>query len=67
MFVNVGPLERKLRIVIGFALIAMGFTAPLPEQWHLAAMSLSIIALFPALFGFCPLKALLLRRLGNPS
>jgi hypothetical protein len=67
MFENVGPLERKLRIIIGLALIAIGFAAPLPEQGHLASMSIGIIALFPATFGFCPLKALLFRRLGKPS
>jgi len=67
MFINVGPLERKLRIVIGLTLLALGLTAPLPELWHLAAMSFGLIALFPALFGFCLLKALLFRNLGKPA
>lgn len=67
MFVNVGPLERKLRIVIGLTLLALGLTAPLPEQWHLAAMSFGLIALFPALFGFCLAKALFSRSLGKAA
>lgn len=67
MFINVGPLERKLRIIIGLTLIALGLTAPLPEQWHLASMSLGVISLFPALFGFCLFKALVFRNLGRPA
>lgn len=61
MFNNVGPLERKLRIITGLALIAIGFAAPLPNQWHIATMSIGLVALFPAIFGFCPSKALLFR------
>lgn len=67
MFINLGPLERKLRIVIGLTLIALGFTAPLSEQWHVATMSIGVIALFPALFGFCLFKALLFRSLGKAA
>ncbi len=59
MLDNIGPLERKLRVIIGLALLAIGFAAPMPDQWHLASMTLALIALFPAAFGFCPLKALL--------
>lgn len=67
MFTNIGPLERKLRIITGLTLIALGFAAPLPEQWHLATMSIGVIALFPALFGFCLFKALMFRSLGKAS
>ncbi len=67
MFENVGPLERKLRIIVGLALIGIGFAAPIPDQWHMASMSLALISLFPAIFGFCPAKALLFRSLGKSA
>jgi hypothetical protein len=62
MFYNIGPSERKLRIIIGLALIVAGFAAPFPEQWHLAAMTIGVPVFLTAALGFCPFKALLLRR-----
>lgn len=63
MFANVGPSERKLRIIAGLALMAIGFAAPLPEQWHIVFTTLGVAALIPAALGFCPFKALVLRKL----
>jgi hypothetical protein len=63
MFMNVGPSERKLRIIAGLILMVIGFAAPIPDQWHMVAMTLGIVALLPAALGFCPFKALALRKL----
>jgi len=63
MFVNVGPLERKLRIIVGLALMAMGFAAPVPDQWHMVLTTLGVAVLVPSALGFCPFKALALRKL----
>jgi hypothetical protein len=63
MFYNIGPSERKLRIMVGLAFLAAGFAAPIPEQWHLASFSIAVPFLFSAALGFCPFKALLLRKL----
>lgn len=62
MFKNVGASEIKLRVFTGIALMVAGFGAPLPEEMHLAAMSIAVPVLFTAALGFCPLKALLLRK-----
>jgi len=63
MFENIGPFERKLRILIGVAFLGAGFAAPMPEQWHLASFSIAVPFLFSAALGFCPFKAVLLRKL----
>lgn len=63
MFANVGPSERKLRIIAGLALMAAGFAAPLPDQMHIASTTLGVALLLPAALGFCPFKALALRKL----
>lgn len=63
MFVNVGPSERKLRIIAGLALMVTGFAAPIPDQWHMVSTTLGVALLFPAALGFCPFKALALRKL----
>lgn len=67
MFLNLAPLERKLRIVVGLVLIAAGFAASFPWQWHLAAMSIGVSAVLSASFGFCPLKAVLFGKFGQES
>ncbi len=46
---NVGGIDRILRIVIGIALIAWGYTA---QNWWGA---IGIIPLFTGLVGWCPL------------
>lgn len=63
MFVNVGPQERKLRIIAGLGLMVTGFAAPISDQMHMAAFTLGVVMLFPAALGFCPFKALALRKL----
>lgn len=63
MFENIGPFERKLRILVGVAFLGAGFAAPMPEQWHLASFSIAVPFLFSAALGFCTLKAVLLRKL----
>jgi len=63
MFMNIGASERKLRIILGFLLMAIGFAAPIPDQWHIIAMTIAVPALITAALGFCPFKAVLLRKL----
>ena len=63
MFDNVGPSERKLRIIAGLVLMVIGFAAPTPDQFNIAFTSLGVILLLPAALGFCPFKALVLRKL----
>lgn len=63
MFVNVGPSERKLRIIAGLALMVIGFAAPISEQFNIVSTTLGIALLMPAALGFCPFKALALRKL----
>lgn len=63
MFANIGPSERKLRILAGLALMVAGFAAPLPDQMNIVATTLGVALLFPAALGFCPFKALALRKL----
>jgi len=63
MFANIGPSERKLRIIAGLALMLAGFAAPVPDQWHMAFLTLGVASLLPSALGFCPFKALLLRKL----
>jgi hypothetical protein len=54
MAANIGTPDRVLRIVIGVLLIALVFVGPrTPWGW------IGIIPLVTALFGFCPLYALL--------
>ena len=63
MFLNIGTQERKVRIVAGFVLMAVGFAAPIPDLWHAASTTLGVASLLTASFGFCPFKALFLRSL----
>jgi len=62
MFVNVGPSERKLRIIAGISLMVTGFAAPISDQLHIACFTMGVALLFPAALGFCPFKALALRK-----
>jgi len=63
MFSNVGPSERKLRILAGLAFMVTGFAAPISDQLHMASFTMGVALLFPAALGFCPFKALALRKL----
>lgn len=63
MFSNIGPSERKLRIILGLILMVTGFTAPVPDLWHIAFLVSGVALIMPSALGFCPFKALLLRKL----
>jgi len=53
MKVNVGTIDRILRIIIGLVLIALVFVGPqTPWGW------IGIVLLATALIGFCPAYAL---------
>lgn len=63
MFANVGASERKLRIILGLVFLVIGFAAPISDQLHMVSFAMAVTMLFPAALGFCPFKALALRRL----
>lgn len=50
---NVGGLDRVLRIVLGFVLLALVFVGP-KTQWGLVGL----VPLFTGLLGTCPLYTL---------
>lgn len=51
--VNVGSIERAIRIVLGLALLALVFVGP-QSLWGLVG----VIPLFTGIAGYCPLYAL---------
>lgn len=62
MFINIGAQERKVRIAAGVVFMAAGIAAPIPDMWHAICMSMGVAMLFTASLAFCPLKALVLRK-----
>ncbi|WP_319530379.1 DUF2892 domain-containing protein [uncultured Cohaesibacter sp.] len=54
MTINVGSLDRVLRIIVGVALLAMVFIGP-QTMWGL----IGIVPLATGLFRFCPLYTIL--------
>ncbi|MBI5410648.1 MAG: DUF2892 domain-containing protein [Nitrospirae bacterium] len=54
MTCNVGSLERTIRIVLGVALIAVGYLAELPTAGTMVAYVVGAIALVTGAVGFCP-------------
>jgi hypothetical protein len=54
MQVNVGGLDKSIRIIIGLVLLALVFIGP-KTLWGLVGL----IPLATAIFGFCPLYAVL--------
>ena len=54
MTVNVGGLDRTLRIIVGIALLAMVFVGP-KTMWGL----IGIVPLATGLFRFCPFYPIL--------
>ena len=60
---NVPPVERTLRVLVGFALIALGLVGMkgTPLGYILAASG--VVALLTGFVGFCPMCALAGRRI----
>lgn len=56
MQLNVGGIDRKLRIVVGVLVLASFFVLPAPNKyWAL----IGIVPLLTGLFSFCPLYTVL--------
>jgi hypothetical protein len=56
MQLNVGGIDRKLRIVVGILVLASFFVLPeTTKYWAL----IGIVPLFTGLFSFCPLYTVL--------
>lgn len=59
MKLNVGGIDRSARFVIGIALAAVAFIAPIDMIWRIIAGVIAAIALVTAVVQFCPANALL--------
>lgn len=49
---NVGNLDKGIRIIIGIALAAVGFLAPIATGWRIAAFAAGAVAFITAFTGF---------------
>jgi hypothetical protein len=56
MTVNVGPVDRGLRIVLGIALLAFAWMSSSPYAW---LGYIGVIPLLTAAVGLCPLYSLI--------
>lgn len=54
MTCNVGNIERTIRIVLGIALIGIGYLAALPSWAAMATYVVGAVALVTGAWGFCP-------------
>lgn len=59
MSLNVGSLDKNIRIVLGIILIALGFVVGIGSGWGIVLGVVGLIALVTGLINFCPLYALL--------
>ena len=51
---NVGGADKAIRIVLGIALLAVGYFHVVTGIWDIAAYVVGAIAVVTGLFGFCP-------------
>ncbi len=59
MSVNVGPLDRMLRVVLGLALIAYAIPLGFPQTgWNWVGW-IGVVPLITAAVGYCPLYSIL--------
>lgn len=56
---NEAPIDRVVRVIVGFALLAVAFTGAVVAPWVYAAWLVGAIALVTGIVGFCPLYAVL--------
>lgn len=54
MACNLGGIERAIRLVLGIALIAVGYFVAIPQSAAVAAYLVGAIALVTGIAGFCP-------------
>ena len=55
---NEGPVDRIIRVVVGIALLVLGFAGIASGIWMWIATILGAILLVTGIVGFCPLYAL---------
>ncbi len=56
---NVGGIDRTARIVLGIALLGVGFFVQLEMTWRIVVLVVAAIALITAFVRFCPINAML--------
>jgi len=59
MAANVGGAEKVIRIILGVALLALGWFGVVTGGWATGAYVVGAIALITGLVGFCPAWAVL--------
>lgn len=59
---NLLAWQQVVRLVLGAALIGVGFTGWLPAPWYYVAMALGAIIAVTGAVGYCPACALVGRR-----
>lgn len=57
--INEGPIDRAIRIVLGLALVAVGFAGLVAAPLVYVTSFVAAIALVTGIVGFCPLYAIL--------
>lgn len=59
MACNVGKMERSIRIVLGFVLLAIGGLTALPTWGTVIVLVIGLVALVTGAAGYCPAWKLL--------
>jgi hypothetical protein len=59
MTCNVGGIERPIRMIVGFAVLAIATLAALPAGLMIALYVIGAVAVVTGAIGFCPAWALL--------
>lgn len=58
MKVNLGGLDRAVRVITGLALVVAGFMAGIVEPWNYVAMGAGAVFVLTSMVSFCPLYAI---------
>ncbi len=59
MKVNVGGLDRIVRLAAGLALIVLGVLGSLASPWNIVAIGAGAVFVLTSAISFCPLYAML--------
>ncbi|MFQ5519170.1 MAG: DUF2892 domain-containing protein [Mariprofundus sp.] len=59
MKVNVGTIDRILRLVAGAAVIAFGYMGGLEAPWNMVAIGAGSVFVLTAVIKFCPIYTIL--------
>jgi len=59
MTCNVGGIERPIRMIVGFAVLAIATFAALPASLEIVLYAIGTVAVVTGAIGFCPAWALL--------